>query len=200
MFPFVETIKCLNGKLINLDYHQRRFDLTRNSFFMEADPIQLDNVVKVASNYSQGLYKCRVLYGSTIQKVEFSEQKNRQIKTLKIVYNNEIDYTYKSTDREKLNQLFAQKGHCDDILIVKNGYLTDSYIANIVLFDGHSWRTPDTPLLKGTQRMRLLEAGIIKSCSVPIEDIARYSHVGLINSFWDLENMPIVPSSAIRVD
>lgn len=34
---------------------------------------------------------------------------------------NDIDYSYKSTDRTELNRLTAQKGDCDDIVIVKNG-------------------------------------------------------------------------------
>ena len=44
-----------------------------------------------------------------------------------------IDYTYKSAHREELNALYAQKGMADDILIVRNGYLTDTSISNIAL-------------------------------------------------------------------
>ena len=38
-----------------------------------------------------------------------------------------------------LDDLFEQRGSCDDILIVKQSCITDSYFANVVLGDGVSW-------------------------------------------------------------
>ena len=86
----------------------------------------------------------------------------RSIRTLKLVTANHIDYRYKSTDRSELNRLTAQKGNCDDIVIVKNGFITDTSFTNLALFDGHQWLTPAHPLLAGTQRALLLEQGKIK--------------------------------------
>ena len=39
----------------------------------------------------------------------------------------------------------------DEILITRNGLLTDTSIANIALFNGKEWHTPKHPLLKGVQ-------------------------------------------------
>lgn len=56
-----------------------------------------------------------------------------------------IDYTYKSAGREPLNCLFALRGACDDILIVKQGLLTNTSIANIALSDGTHWYAGTSP-------------------------------------------------------
>jgi 4-amino-4-deoxychorismate lyase len=78
------------------------------------------------------------------------------VSSLHLIESDTINYTYKSTHREELNALYAQRGMADDILIVKDGYLTDTSIANIALYDGHTWFTPAHPLLQGTKRAELL--------------------------------------------
>jgi 4-amino-4-deoxychorismate lyase len=67
---------------------------------------------------------------------------------LQLVTDNEIEYTHKTTDRNALNRLFEQRKKADDIIIVKNGQLTDSLFANLV-FESHTGElfTPKNPLL-----------------------------------------------------
>jgi 4-amino-4-deoxychorismate lyase len=98
-----------------------------------------------------------------------------------------MDYRFKYTNRERLNLLFEQRGNCDDILIVKNGFITDSFIANVVFFDGRKWWTPDTPLLPGTQRARLIHEKKISVCPVTPDDLPKYEKAGLINAMQDLD-------------
>ncbi|MFV0268328.1 MAG: aminotransferase class IV, partial [Draconibacterium sp.] len=117
---------------------------------------------------------------------------------LQVVKNDTIDYAYKYADRENLTELFNQRGDCDDILIVKNNCITDSYTANPVFFDGKEWWTPDTPLLPGTQRARLLSEGQLKVCRITLDDLEKYSKIGLINALQDLENMPLMDVANIR--
>jgi 4-amino-4-deoxychorismate lyase len=105
---------------------------------------------------------------------------------------NQFDYSYKYENRTFLNQLFQKRGNCDDILIIKNGVVTDSYYANVVFYDGKNWCTPNTPLLPGTQRAKLLQNGKIRETCVTIKSISKYSLIGLINAMQDLENMPAV--------
>ena len=69
----------------------------------------------------------------------------RHVHSLALIQADHIDYTYKSAGREPLNRLFALRGACDDILIVKQGLLTDTSIANIALSDGTHWYTPAHP-------------------------------------------------------
>jgi 4-amino-4-deoxychorismate lyase len=108
------------------------------------------------------------------------------------VCGNAIDYSFKFADRRKLDMLFEKRGNCDDIIIVKNGNITDSYVANLIFFDGQTWRTPDTPLLPGTQRAKLLYEGKISECKITPDDLTKYKKVGLINALNNFDEMQCV--------
>ena len=197
MCQLVETIKCKNGELLNLRIHQARFNLTRRALFRMKDEISLEKIVKIPENCQTGLFRCRVVYGEKIEKIEFLPHRYRTVKSLKLVRADDLDYRFKFANREKLSALFEQRGNCDDILIVKNGFITDSFMANVVFFDGKKWRTPDTPLLPGTQRARLIYEKKIYVCPVTPADLPKYEKAGLINAMQDLDEMPKIDSSNI---
>ncbi len=197
MCQLVETIRCFNGKLINLQYHQSRFNFARKAHFRPCNEIILSQSVKVPEKFSTGLFRCRVVYSQDIEKIEFLPHQYRPVKSLKLVENNHIDYRYKYTSRESLEQLFNQRDGCDDILIVKNGSISDSFSANAVFFDGKKWWTPDTPLLPGTQRARLIHEKKIFVCSIKRDDLPKYQIAGLINAMQDLNKMPLVKINRI---
>lgn len=190
MYQLVETIKCKNGELFNLRYHQARLNLTRRALFRLKDEISLEKSIKIPEEFRTGLFRCRVIYGERIEKIEFHPHECRTVKSLKLLEDNNLDYRFKFTSREKLNTLYEQRGTCDDILVVKNGFITDSFIANVVFFDGRKWWTPDTPLLPGTQRARLIHEKKIYVCPITVADLPKYKKAGLINAMHDLENMP----------
>ncbi len=194
----IETIKSLNGELYNLPYHQSRFNLVRKNFLGCTDTVLLKDQIQVPEECKNSLFKCRVLYSEQIEKIEFLPHEYRTIQCLQVVKNDTIDYAYKYADRENLTELFKQRGDCDDILIVKNNCITDSYTTNPVFFDGNEWWTPDTPLLAGTQRARLLSEGKLKVCRITLDDLGKYSKIGLINALQDLENMPLMDVENIR--
>ena len=193
----LETIKCFNGKRYNLFFHQSRFDLARKQFYPKAQPLSLAEIIDVPDFAENGLFRCRVIYGSEIEKIEFLPHKIRPVKSLKLVEANSIDYAYKYENRRLLRALFEQRDDADDILIVKNGCITDSFTANPVFWDGSYWWTPDTPLLNGTQRARLISGGQIKTCRITTTDFPKYKKVGLINAMQDLKDMPVVEMKRI---
>lgn len=192
MCQLLETIKCKDGKLYNLEFHQARFDDARKNYFHCDDNITLANAILVPDEFKSGLFRCRVLYSSKIEKVEFLRHQYRKVERLKLVEDNAIDYKFKYSDREKLDKLFEKRGNCDDILIVKKGFITDSYTANPVFFDGQEWWTTDSPLLAGTQRARLISERKLKVCSIAKNDLTKFTKVGLINALQDMEEMPII--------
>jgi 4-amino-4-deoxychorismate lyase len=198
MCQLVETIKCLNGELVNLRYHQFRFNQARMDHFRPCSEINLFNAVNVPEEFSTGLYKCRVIYSREIEKIEFLPYQFRKVESLMLVEDNQIDYCYKYTNRHYLEKLFEKRGDCDDILIVKNGFISDSFAANAVFFDGQTWWTPDTPLLPGTQRARLIHEEKIRVCSITPDDLPKYTKTGLINAMLDPEEMPSVKINRIR--
>ena len=67
----IETIKCKDGQLFNLTFHQRRFHLALKESFNIPDSPSLSDVIKIPEECKQGLYRCRVLYSTNIEKIEF---------------------------------------------------------------------------------------------------------------------------------
>ena len=193
MSLLLETIQCKNGVLKNLDYHQNRFNYARRKNFGCKDELILRDVLHIPSQYRGGLFRCRVVYSATIEMIEFIPHQYRPIRKVKLIENNSIDYRFKFANRSELNALFNQRGPCDDILIVKNGMITDSLTANVIFFDGKKWWTPDAPLLNGTQRARLLEEGKIEPRRITEKSLPRYEKAGFINAMQDIEQMPVVP-------
>ncbi len=197
MCQLLETIKCRDGILFNLEFHNLRLNKARHEKFGIEEKIDLKNRIEIPENCKTGLFRCRVIYAKEIESVEFIPHQIRKISSLKLVENNSIDYHLKYVDRKILQQLFELRGNCDDILIVKNGCITDSSTANVIFFDGQNWWTPDSPLLVGTQRARLLSEGKITPCKITVNNISNYKMVGLINAFQDFDEMPIIKTERI---
>ena len=197
MSPLVETIKLKDGKLYNLSFHQTRMNVALAELFPHSAGIDLATEIHVLENYRSGLFKVRVLYGPTVEAVEIEPYHFRTIQSLKVVHHKSIDYHLKYTDRQILQQLFAQRTYADDIIIIKNGLVTDAFAANLLFFDGQKWLTPNTPLLKGTQRQYLLEQGIISEMEIRESDISSFQKVGLINAMVSFEDMPVIPVEKI---
>lgn len=194
----LETIKCKNGKLYNLEFHQARFDVARRKFFPEAPKLKLQSLIEIPEDCKEGLFRCRVVYSEQVEKIEFLPHQYRQINSIRLINDNHIEYRNKYTDRSQLQQLFDQRGDCDEILIVQNNCITDSFTANPIFFDGEKWWTPDTPLLPGTQRARLLAENKISVCRIAVEDLAGFQKVGLINALQDMNDMPVLPVDRIK--
>lgn len=152
--------------------------------------INLFDAVQVPDELGEGLYKCRIIYDRQIQNIEWIPYHPSNIRSLKLVEANEIDYAYKYLDRQGLASLFALRGECDDILIVKDGYLTDSYYCNIACWDGEQWLTPHRPLLAGTCRARLIEEGHIREAEIRPKDLPLFSGFRLMNALlgWSPDN------------
>ncbi|MDF1878747.1 aminotransferase class IV [Sulfurimonas sp. SAG-AH-194-C20] len=177
---FFETIKILDGVVLHLEYHQERLNAALDS----SDRYVLHAIVKPLK---KGLYKCRIAYDIEDIKIEYLKYTKRKVESLKLVYCDTIIYDKKYSNRDALNALFAKREMCDDILIIKKGLVTDTSIANIAFFDGVTWFTPKTPLLKGTCRARLLDKGQIVEKDIKVKDIKRYKKIALINAMIDFD-------------
>lgn len=197
MCQLVESLKLKNGIIQNMEYHQSRMNRSVDELFPDAEKIDLAKAISIPENCKSGLFKVRVLYGRSVGKIEIETYTFRIIQSLKVVHHESVDYHLKFTDRKILQELFAQRGNCDDIIIVKNGLVSDSLAANSVFFDGEKWFTPTTPLLKGTKRQFLIDEGIIFERVIREEDIPGFQKVGLINAMIDFDEMPVIPIDRI---
>lgn len=197
MCQLLETIKLENGRLCNIQYHNTRMNAARNELFGDVEYISLEKQIAIPKEFKSGLFRCRVVYSREIEKIEFIPVLARQFNKLKLVTDNRIDYHLKFADRTALNNLMTIREDADEIIIVKNGLITDCSIGNLVFYDGQNWLTPAAPLLKGTQRQYLLDTNQIIEKQISIMDIKSFEKVGIINAFFDLKNLPIVNRSNI---
>ena len=196
MQQFVETIKIKDGKALNLSFHQSRMCRTMRHFFADAPVPALADVLSPTPDMQ--FYKARVLYdGQGVVDVQYAPYTMREIRSLKVVVDDRIDYSFKSADRSSLNRLTTQKGDCDEIIIVKNGLVTDTSFTNIAVFDGEQWLTPRHPLLMGTKRASLLEKHILKEADISVETLMRAQKVSLINAMIDLGEREIALENVI---
>ncbi|MDK9693272.1 MAG: aminotransferase class IV family protein [Sulfurimonas sp.] len=179
---FFETIKAHKGGVFNLSYHQARYESVLNHFGVDV----VQNLGDLIIPPQNGLYRCRLVYDVYgFVETSYHPYQKREINSLKILHDDTIEYAIKYTNRERLDALFAQRGEGDDVLIIKNGLVTDTSIANIAFFDGKRWLTPVLPLLHGTTRQRLLDERKIFEEEIRIEDLKRFSQVALMNAMID---------------
>lgn len=180
----LETIKCLDGKVFNLDYHQKRFDDSRKR-------LGYTNLLKLfLTPPPKGLFRCRLVYEEEIEKIEFVPYELKKIKSFKLIDSN-ITYDLKYENRDEINALLQRKEDADEIIIVKDSLLTDTSIANLCFFDGESWLTPKIPLLYGTTRQRLLDSKKIKEAHISCHDLHKFSKIAVLNAmtgFHIIEN------------
>lgn len=189
MCRFIETIQIRKGIVQNIHYHNQRMNNTRKEIFGLTEPLDLLDYIDVSQ--IGDCVKCRVIYGEEIQEVTYAAYTMRPVHSLRLVYSDLIEYQYKSLDREALNELFSLRDTQDDILIVKNNFLTDTSIGNIALEKAGIWYTPASPLLKGTKRAALLDKGVLQEKEITVDEIYLYSHMMIFNAMIDFGSLPL---------
>ena len=180
MCHYIESICIEKGQIQNLSFHNKRFNTTRKELFGSSSFVNLEDFINAETHFERT--KCRVIYDQEIIDISYQPYKLPSINCLSLVFDNEINYKYKSTDRNQINQLFDLRNDADDILIVKNGLVTDTSFCNIALWNGMEWETPAKPLLKWTRREQLLGNFTIKERNIYLEDIYTYNRIRLFNA------------------
>jgi 4-amino-4-deoxychorismate lyase len=187
----LETIQVINGQFQNIEYHNRRLNSAYFDLFGIYKDIKLKTIIKIPDNCFEGIFRCRVIYEAEIKEVTFSPYIYKEIKSLKLVDIGNWDYSYKYADRSFMTDLLLENKDFNEVIMVKNGFITDCTIANLAFWDGSNWFTPSTPLLKGTKRQQLLDRQEIVETEIRIVDLEKYEGICLINAFrgLDLSNL-----------
>lgn len=191
MSRLIESIRLFNGAFSRLAWHQARIDNSCQSIFGKKLSWRLVDILAGQAFPKEGLHKCRVVYDDQAVSVEFSAYQPRPIHSLKLVTMDGIEYNHKWADRTQLESAFALRGKYDDILIVKNGMITDTFYGNIAFEKEGQWFTPETCLLPGTMRQWLLDCGIVRSCSIPVHQIGSFTSCRIINALLEF-NEPML--------
>jgi 4-amino-4-deoxychorismate lyase len=149
------------------------------------------NLSELINPPDNALYRCRFLYDHTHCSIEYHPYLPKKITSLRLIHDNTIDYSLKYAHRTQLDSLYAQRGECDDVLILKNNSVTDTTIANVAFFINDQWLTPDIPLLEGTTRERLLDEGKITPARLSVSDVLSAQKIMLMNAMMgciEMEN------------
>ena len=185
---FFETIKVVDGEHLNVSYHQQRYEKTINSL----GKTNYEELESFFDSQSKGLYRCKIIYNQDkILSVKYFEYKKRKINSLKIIYDDKTNYSLKSTNRNDLDAMYEKREICDDILVVKNGYITDTTIANIALHKDGIWYSPKKVLLAGTTRQRYLDSSKIILKDISVDELDSFSSVALLNAMIDFDIIPL---------
>lgn len=176
---YIETIKIEHGEIRHLNRHLDRM--------YSSSGIEIDNL-DVPEEWRRGVIKCRIIYSDTIESITFMNYVYPVIRSLRMVNSSDVKYDKKYADRSGLDKLFEQRNGCDDILIVRDGMITDSYFCNVVFENGDGLFTPEECLLRGTKRSQLIESGVITTRPISVADIHQFTRVRLVNAMIDLED------------
>lgn len=191
MFQFIESIKLVDGVFQRLELHQNRVQRIFAEYFPNFKVIDLKELLLNSDFPQEGTFKCRLVFDDSIKQFEFVGYQIRTIRTLQIVESNAKTYHYKIEDRTAINDAFALRGDCDDVLLVRNGLLTDTSYANIALFDGYKWFTPKIPLVYGVNRAQLLEEGLIHEKQIKLSELQNYTRIRLFNAMIEFGEIEI---------
>lgn len=187
-FPLFETLCIENGQVQNLALHQQRYENSLREFYAE-QPYEIFSLAKILqkntalwANLQSTIIRCRIDYNATQYHLQCFPYQRKNYQRFQPVICDDIDYHLKYSDRAIFNELLKQKGDCDEIIIVKQGKITDCTIGNLILRQGSQWFTPDSPLLIGTQRSKLLKERKIIEREILLSDLHLYQEIRLINA------------------
>jgi len=191
MCRFVESIQLKDGEFKRLELHQERVGIAMKDFYPTVKVIDLAEYLNQTSFPVEGIYKCRLVYDSEIRKIEFIPYTGRKIHSLRLVETQMVSSPYKKEDRAILNDAFNLRGDCDEIIMVKDGLLTDTSFSNIAFFNGLEWFTPRIPLIYGVNRTYLLNTGILTEKDITPSELVNFRRVSLFNAMNEFGSLEL---------
>ena len=193
---FLETICIINGKVQNIDAHINRMRQTAEYFKFKAPVLPILEEL-LTSDIKNTKVKCSIHYHNIIKNISFNSYIPREIYSLKLIKAHP-DYAFKYSDRKVLENLLDYREDCDEVLIIRDGFITDTTFSNVVLQKGDELFTPHCPILNGTKRQKLIKEGRISEKEIKVKSLKDYSHVYLINAMLDIEDNISVPIDMIN--
>lgn len=192
---FIESIKVKDGEVFNEALHMERFHKTCEKFFARRG--EFPDLKSCAGFPEKGLHKARIVYGETVESVEFIPYSFKKILTAKMVESEKFDYSHKALDRSRFDWLLSQKESCDEIIITIGGVVCDSSYSNLVFEKNGEFFTPSSRLLNGTKRRALLKSGAIREIPLAAGQVKNFDRVFFINAMIDLDDAVCIPTSSI---
>jgi 4-amino-4-deoxychorismate lyase len=187
MSQFFESICVKNGVAENLSFHQARVQKTLQAFDAFQNNISLEAIVQQLTLPTIGLFKLRISYDlNGNHEAKQTPYQYKQINQFALVDIKGCRYDYKYENRDWINEFLIQSG-TDEIIMHDDGWIKDCSYTNIVFFDGANWVTPESPLLPGTQRAKLIQEGVILPKALHVKDLSGFVKFKCINAMMHWE-------------
>lgn len=178
----IETICIQEGLIPLIDYHNQRANRSRAMLYDMTDQIHLAEYIDL-SKLPAPTTKCRIIYDQYIRAVQYLPYRIKLIDSLQLVkIDSDYCYQHKYQNRAKLEQYYQLKKEKDDVLMVRDQLITDTYYGNVALHKNDLWYTPRNPLLQGTRRQSLLENKEIIESDITADSISTYDRIRVFNA------------------
>ena len=187
MSQFFESIRVNDGVVENLNFHQARVNKTLNAFDASQHSIDLTKIIQQLVLPTVGLFKLRISYDlNGNYEAKCNPYQYKQINDFALMDIKGHRYDYKYANRDWINETLAQSGK-DEIIMHDDGLIKDCSYTNIVFFDGANWYTPESPLLEGTQRAKLIQEGVITPKALYVSEVPNFQKFKCFNAMihWD---------------
>lgn len=202
MIRLIETIRIVDGHFMLLPLHERRMMSSCLELYgCEAPSLGLTDT-DIPCSFRNGVVKCRVTYDREIVGVKFERYTPRLPRSLRLVCGDSLDYHLKYADRGSLSAMHALCDGADEVIIVRDGLVTDTTYSNLLFRVPGGYLTPARPLLGGVMRRHLIESGIAREADItpgmlrPGNDVG-ITEVSLVNAMLPPGAIPSVPVGSI---
>ena len=197
---FLETIRVQDGHAHHVADHIDRMHRTALHFGFSTPALPADLDALVPHDLRTGIVRCRIVYGHTLREITFTPYRRRRLERLIAVDAGAMDYAFKYADRSPLARPQIPLTEADELLFVRDGYVTDTSYTNLILRRGDELVTPDTFLLDGTCRRRLLRTAQVRTAQVRLSDLSAYDELLLVNAMMPLGEALRLPASSVVTD
>ncbi|MDA7710446.1 aminotransferase class IV [Flavobacteriaceae bacterium] len=187
MFPLFESLCVLDGQILHPHWHEERYHAAFQHYYGTPPKKGLLEGIIIPNPWRTGMVKLRISYNEYQRELLWSAYVISEIKSLQAVSHDVLEYGLKFNDRKQLNALYEKRGGCDDILILKSGWITDTSYGNLAFLKEGLWYTPEQPLLPGTCRARLIAEEKLIPTPIYHSDLKQFSAFKVINAMRDLE-------------
>lgn len=193
MERFIESIRMVSGNLMNAEGHLRRVRETASAHHSDMESERLTEEfrllfsdISLKYGHDRMVRKLRIVYSDIIENYSADPYVRKTIHKVRLVHDDTIEYPFKYENREAIDRLFAERGDCDDVIICKNGLITDSSYSNIVIADISGFYTPSSSLLEGCMRKLLLDEQKITTRQISVNDLFNYRYIYFVNAMRGL--------------
>lgn len=206
MYRFLETMLWDGSRIKYLNYHLDRiihsleFDSKKDFKTAHTRFQEIQDIIHEYAFPLNDSSRVRILYdsdGFEIEVLKFAPSFPGSFKCIEI--DPAFDYSFKYANRERLDHAFENRGEADEVILLKNGWVTDTSKANLAFRKNGIWYTPYFPLLAGTTWKRLIRERAILPRPIHIDQVNLFDSLRSFNALHEFQDSPIIPVSKIIV-